>query len=213
MKKITAIRKGPGKSVSIFLDGNRTFCLSAAQARQERLQIGEELAEDRIEALATADRAYRCQSAALRLLSYRPRSEAELRARLEQRGFAPAGVEDVISRLRQQGLVDDAAFARFWVENRESFRPRSRSLAALELRRKGIAGEVAAAAVAGENDEDGAYRAARRRVRVLAGAGRDEFRRRLVDYLRRRGFGFRVIARTVARLWQETRGEATNEVK
>jgi regulatory protein len=213
LKRITAIRKGTGKSVNVFLDGSLAFRLEEETARREGLQTGEELADERIEAFSRADGARRCLSAALRFISYRPRAEAELRGRLKQRGFDTASVEGVILKLKEQGLVDDTAFARFWQDNRASFSPRSRALTSLELRRKGVAGDVIALAVSGVGDEESAYRAAQSKARLLARSGYDVFRRRLGDYLRRRGFGFGVIARTVERLWRETSEEVNNKGK
>ena len=147
----------------------------------------------------------RCLDAALRYLSYRPRSEAELRERLGRRGFDGDNVEATLAKLREQGLVDDLAFAQFWKDNRESFRPRSRWLTALELRQKGVANDIIDRVVADVDDEDNAYRAARSRVRSLPGSDYQGFRHRLGGYLKRRGFGYRVITNTVERLWQESK--------
>jgi regulatory protein len=159
---------------------------------------------------ATATRAgnssQRCLDAAFRYLDYRPRSEAELRGRLKRRGFDEESVAATLSSLREQGLVDDLAFAEFWKDNRESFRPRSRRLTALELRQKGVAEEVINRVVADIDDEDSAYRAAQGRAHRLSDADYREFRHRLGEYLKRRGFGYRVITRTVERLWQERKG-------
>ena len=157
---------------------------------------------------ATATRAgnQRCLDAAFRYLDYRPRSEAELRGRLKRRGFDDEHVEAALARLREQGLVDDLAFAEFWKGNRESFRPRSRRLTALELRQKGVANDVINRVVADIDDEDSAYRAAQNRAHRLPDADYREFRHRLGEYLKRRGFGYRVIIRTVERLWQERKG-------
>jgi regulatory protein len=213
LKRITAIRKGAGKSVKVFLDGGLAFRLEAETARREGLQTGEELADERIEALSQADGDRLCLSAALRFISYRPRAEAELRGRLQQRGFEAASVESVILKLKEQGLLDDTAFARFWQENRASFSPRSRALTSLELRRKGVSGDVIASAVSGIGDEDSAYQAAQGKARLLAKSGYEVFRRRLGDYLRRRGFGFGVITRTVERLWREATEEVNNKGK
>jgi regulatory protein len=205
MKKVTAIRAGrKGKRVNVFLDGKFAFSLEAEVALKENLQVGQELSEDRIEALTGADLFQRCLNAAFRYLSYRPRSEAELRERLKRRGFDADSVEAVLVRLREQGLVDDLAFAEFWKGNRESFRPRSRALTALELRQKGVAKAVIDQVVADVDDEDNAYRAAQSRAHRLPGSDYQGFRHRLSGYLKRRGFGYRVITHTVERLWQES---------
>ena len=208
MKKVTAIRAGrrQGKRVNVFLDGKFAFSLEAEVAIKEGLQVGQELADSHIEALARSDHFHRCFNAAIHYLSYRPRSEAELRERLHRRGFDGDNVETVIAKLREQGLVDDLAFAQFWKDNRESFSPRSQRLTRLELRQKGVASNIIDQVVADVDDDDSAYRAALSRARSLPLSDYQSFRRRLGEYLKRRGFGYGVITYAVERVWQE-RGE------
>ena len=99
--------------------------------------------------------------------------------------------------------MDDTAFAQFWKENRESFSPRSQRMTRLELRRKGVASEVIDRVVGDIDENESAYRAAIPKVRHLKSAEYDVFRRRLGEYLRRRGFNYEVINRTVDKMWQE----------
>ena len=120
MRKITALRVGRGqrKRVNVFLDGRFAFSLEAEVAIREGLKVGQELSANQIEALARSDHFHRCLNAAGHYLSYRPRSEAEVRERLKRRGFDGDSVEAVIAKLKEQGLVDDMAFAQFWKDNR-----------------------------------------------------------------------------------------------
>jgi regulatory protein len=108
-----------------------------------------------------------------------------------------------MGKLKEQNLVDDTAFAEFWKENRQSFRPRSRRMTRLELRRKGVDSGVIDRIVAEIDDGDSAYRAAQPKARQMKAADYDVFRRRLGEYLRRRGFDYEVIKRTVEKIWQE----------
>ncbi len=205
MRKITALRvgRGPRKRVNVSLDGRFAFSLEAEVARKEGLQVGQELSASQIEALARFDRCHRCLNTAAHYLSYRPRSEFELRERLHQRGFDDDSVAAVLAKLKEQGLVDDMAFAQFWKDNRESFSPRSQRLTKLELRRKGVASNIIDQIADTIDDEDSAYRAALSKARSLPPADYQSFRRRLGDYLKRRGFGYGVINHTIERLWPE----------
>ena len=155
MKKITAIRGGKvrRKRVNVFLDGKFAFSLEAEVAMKEDLKVGQELSASQIEALAGSDQFHRSLNAAARYLSYRPRSEFELRQKLHQRGFDGDSVEVVVAKLKEQGLVDDMAFAQFWKDNRESFSPRSQRLTGLELRRKGVADDTIAQVVDAIDDD------------------------------------------------------------
>ena len=205
MRKITALRVGRGqrKRVNVSLDGRFAFSLEAEVAIKESLQIGQELSTSQIEALARSDHRRRCLNAAAHYLSYRPRSEFELRERLHQRDFDDDSVEAVLAKLKEQGLVDDMAFAQFWKDNRESFSPRSRWLTKLELRQKGVASNIIDQVAEAVDDSDSAYRAALSKARSLPQFDYQSFRRRLGGYLKRRGFSYGVISHTVERLWQD----------
>jgi regulatory protein len=205
MSIITKLNAGKSreKRVNVFLDGKFTFSLLAEVALKEGLQVGQELSASQVEALTRSDHYHRCFNAAIRFLGYRPRSEAEIRQRLQRHGFDSNLTEKVMTKLKEQGLVDDNAFARFWKENRESFSPRSRWLTRLELQRKGLDGGIIEQ-VAGEvDDSDSAYRAAISKARRLLPSDYQDFRRRLGEFLRRRGFGYEVINNTVEKIWKE----------
>ena len=144
---------------------------------------------------------------ALRYLAQRPRSEQEVRRRLRQSGADEAAVDGVLAQLREHGLVDDAAFAQYWLEQRQTFRPRGARLVRAELRQHGIA--AADADAAAETTEvsaaEDAYRAAQRRARQLASTDERAFKTRLAQFLARRGFAWDTIAPVVDRLWREIR--------
>ena len=205
VSKITDLRTGKGrdKRLNIFLDGRFAFSLGAEVAERENLQVGQELSSNQIESLTGSDEVQRCLEAAYRYLGYRPRSESEIRERMQRRGFAAETIDAVVIRLGEQALLDDEAFARFWKENRDSFRPRSRWLTGLELRRMGVGNSVIDQVVAGIDDEENAYRAALQKTRHGTPADYQSFRRRLGGYLRRRGFNYEVISHTLERIWQE----------
>ena len=204
MSKITALRVGKGrkKRVNVFLDDRFAFSLEAEVVIKEGLQVGQELSASQIEALARSDHFHRCLNAATHYLGYRPRSEFEVRERLQRRGFDDNTIGVVIAKLKEQGLVDDLAFAQFWKENRDSFSPRSQWLTKLELRQKGVADDIIDQVIK-IDDDDNAYRAALSKARRLSRSDYQDFRRRLGEYLKRRGFGYGVINHTIERVWEE----------
>jgi regulatory protein len=144
---------------------------------------------------------------ALRFLATRPRSEAEVRRRLARRtrgresAFAADEIESTLVSLRGAGLVDDAAFAAYWVDQRRTFRPRGVRLLKAELRARGVSSETAAAAAV--NHDDDAYRAASNRARQLAAVDDALFKTRMAHFLARRGFDWDRITPTVDRLLRE----------
>jgi regulatory protein len=208
MSKITGLKAGKSreKRVNVYLDGKFVFNLLAEVVLKEGLKVGQELSDGEVEVLTGLDRYQRCLNAAIRYLGYRPRSESEIRQRLHKHGFDGDCTEKAISRLKEQGLVDDAAFARFWKDNRESFSPRSRRLTKLELQRKGLKIDIVEQVVSEVDDNESAYRAALAKARRLYPSDYQVFRRRLGEHLGRRGFSYHVINETVDKIWKECAG-------
>ena len=144
----------------------------------------------------------RACAAAQRFLSYRPRSEAEVRARLSRR-FPQDVVGEVLAYLRERGLIDDGDFSRLWTNSRVSFKPRSAAVIKRELLSKGIDRDIAESAIRDVDDQDSAYRAGLRLAHKLDDSDHATFRRRLWSHLQRRGFGSSVTRRAIALLWDE----------
>ncbi len=144
-----------------------------------------------------------CLDAAYRYLSYRLRSEGEMRQRLHQRDFDTEVVDKTIAKLKEQRLIDDYAFAQFWKDNRLSFKPKSKRLIEKELNAKKVAREIVEQVTKDIDDESIAYKLSCNRMRTLAHLDYPNFHRRLSNYLSYRGFSYEVIRRTVTLLWQE----------
>jgi regulatory protein len=153
--------------------------------------------------LADSNSLQDCLDAAYRYLSYRPRSEGEIRQWLRRRGFANEVSEAAIAKLREQNLSDDFAFAQFWRDNRLSFRPKSKRLIKKELRDKKVAAQIIEQVTRDIDDEEIAYKLGSGRLPTLAHLDYPDFYRRLSSYLAYRGFNYEVIRDTVARLWRE----------
>jgi len=202
---ITAIeRQKRRQRVNVYVDEGRfAFALALHLAQDAGLHTGMELSEAQANALQEADASHSAYDAALRLLSYRPRSETEMRRRLARRGIGLRLIAETVQRLKERGYLDDEAFARFWTETRESTSPRSRRLIVQELRAQGVHPDTAATATTAVSDEEAAYRAASGRLHAFHGLDFDTFRRRMGGFLVRRGFSYEVARRTTDRCWRE----------
>lgn len=119
--------------------------------------------------------------------------------------FPPELIDQALDHLRRARLVDDAAFASYWLEQRQTFRPRGERLLRAELRQRGIAADVAAETAASTvpGAADDAYRAAQRRAHQLPPTNEQAFRTKLTALLARRGFDWDTITTTVERLYRE----------
>jgi regulatory protein len=159
-----------------------------------RLEVGMEVGPADIRRIADAAARHDAIDKALRLLSYRPRSESELEGRLRQAGHPAAASHAAVERCRELGYLDDRAFAVSFVRDRLRLKPKGRRALRSELYRKGIDRDVAEEAIdagfsdVGIDEADAARRLARKRAKALRRLEPDVARRRLTGFLSRRGF-------------------------
>jgi len=207
MAKITAIepQKRDPNRVNIHLDGNYAFELTRITAAW--LKVGQELSDGKIASLQAEDSRERAYQQAMLFLSYRTRSESEIRQNLSKHEFSQDVIEHTLERLRENQLADDQQFARAWVENRNTFRPRSRHALQMELQQKGLSDEAAQSALEGLDEEALAYEAGLKKARRLQSEEWNGFRKKLSEHLARRGFPYSVIASVASRIWKEMHTE------
>jgi regulatory protein len=186
--------------VNIYLDGEYAFGLDAVEAA--RLRKGQVLSDAEIVALKAQDERNRAFDRAVRFLSYRPRSRTEVERYLRGKMIEGDVIADVIARLDRAGYIDDEAFARFWLENRERFKPRGQRALRYELRQKGVGDEIITLVLSEMDDEASAWRAVEGRLSRWANLPADEFRQKVVGYLSRRGFDYNTISLTLEKASQ-----------
>lgn len=212
MKKITAIQvqKNNPNRVNVYLDGEFAFGLAHIVAAW--LQVGQGLDEEKITKLLAEDSRERALRQALLFLSYRARSENEIRQNLSKHEIPDAVIEETLERLRRDGFADDKKFASAWVENRSTFRPRGRRALAMELRQKGIDDATIESALQEVDDEALAYEAGQKKARKGRVQEWNEFRKKMSEFLARRGFSYSVITPIVKRLWDESHPDGEEKI-
>ena len=145
-----------------------------------------------------------CLTAALRYLSYRPRTVREVERRLEGRFAAPV-VERTLNYLRDLKYLDDASFCAQWIGSRERRRPRGSRALRQELRRLGVDQQLVDEALEGMDETASACNAGRKQAGKLVAKGStpQEFRRKLTPFLQRRGFSYGTTREAANLLWSE----------
>lgn len=145
--------------------------------------------------------------AAVRYLGSRSRSVAEIRRHLRGKRFDDAAIDAAVDKLRAQRYVDDAEFARYWIEQRDQFRPKGDRALVTELLRKGVARETIEIAIGERSPNEEVERARRAIARpfnrwlTLEPAER---KRKIHAYLVARGFDYDVIEEVIAHPESET---------
>lgn len=208
---ITALvaQKKNKERVNVYLDGEFAFGLAAIEAI--RLKRGQVLSDADIARLTQADQTEQAHEKALHFLKNRPRSEWEVRQNLAKAEFDRGTIDRVVERLRSVALIDDAAFVKYWIENRTQFNPRGQAALRQELRRKGVERDVIDTVLAESEqaDDRSAIQSALAKANRYRHLPRDEFAQKLGAYLARRGFDYETVREAVAEAWRAVHaGEA-----
>ena len=186
--KITAIRQQQKRKdrYSVYVDEKYAFSLSESGLIESRLASGQELTPAELQDLkkvAGLDKAY---GNALRYVAMRPRSEWELADYFRRKGIDEEAGKQITERLRNVGLLDDAAFARTWVSNRRLLKATSKRKLRLELKQKRVPEEIIDQVLAEDVTDE------RNVLRELIAKKRSRYpdRQKLMQYLARQGFSY-----------------------
>ncbi|OGY23748.1 MAG: hypothetical protein A2Y57_04445 [Candidatus Woykebacteria bacterium RBG_13_40_7b] len=230
MAKITDIqvqKKNPER-VSVFIDGEFAFGISQSLKYDKKLEIGKNLSENQIEELIEKDQVERLTEKALKFLSYRPRSEREVRDHLKrkvtndktqvtgdlERMQMEKSIDSVIIKLKEWDQINDSNFIKWWIEQRIKFRPMSLRSIKRELLLRGVNREIIDELIADgttatyedtdENtettEEDLATRVAEKKLKNYKKLSYDETKIKLGQALARRGFDWSIIKNVVDKI-------------
>jgi regulatory protein len=208
-KTITAIepQQRAKDRVNVFLDGEFAIGIHLEVAAALYLGVGQRISEERLRQISREESVRRAKDRAFLLLSYRARTEKEIRDRLQRAGYEGDVVDEVVSKLYELNYLDDKDFAEKFIRDRHVARPAGRKAIEWELQRKGVSGENLTQAIAGLDDESErelAVQAARSRLGRYAGLEAREARRKLAAFLQRRGFAWDTITSTLADIMPPT---------
>lgn len=195
--KIESQKKNP-KRRSIFLDGKFAFGLDEEVLYKYGLKIGEEVDQERIDQVLKSEVKKESKDATLKFLSYRMRSEKEVRDKLKKKGFANDLIAEVIKDLKRVNLLNDYEFASAWIRDRISNKPRGKTLLKQELWKKGIKEEIIEK-VLREYFEDEevelnlAKKLLEKRKKRYENLDKNVAKRRMMSFLLRRGFSYETV--------------------
>lgn len=189
---ITA-EEGVGNSVAqVTLDDGSFFFAAAAEIEELGLSCGEEIDSETLEGLKRAASVSEAARKALSLLAQYEHSALQLKQKLQKRGYPEAVIRSALERLQDRGYLDDRRFAESWVRSRLSRHPEGPSLLLAGLLAKGVAREIALAAITdtvGEAELEDTCASAGRKLLKKTGMDREK----LTQALLQRGFPSRVV--------------------
>lgn len=196
---ITALKvqKHNKERVNVFLDGQ--YALAVTELVATTLRKGQYLSDVDIERLKQQDERNKAYDKAIRYLGYRSRSQAEVTRYLRDKGYVTEVVDETVSQLIEQEYLNDELFARFWLDNRERFRPRGRQALRYELRQKGVSDEITDKVLTDLDEDELAWTAVESKLPRWRDLAEQELRKKIVNFLSRRGFGYETANNTFHR--------------
>lgn len=202
MAVITSIKsQKKHQRFNIYLDGKFALGVSGLALAKMKLKVGQLIDKKKLKSLKEQDSQDKAHDQVLRFLSYRPRSEKEVKDYLQKKKKGVKTISGVTRRLKEQRLIDDTAFARWWLEQRIQFRPKGKRLLWLELRKKGVDPEVIDGVLAGYSQELSlAQKLAQKKLKTYRHLDPLEFRQKMTGFLARRGFDWGVIKKALEEL-------------
>lgn len=208
--KITSleVQKRNKERVNIYIEGE--YALAVTMPAALGLKKGQFLSDAEIERLEEQDQRSKAYHHALFYLGFRSRSGAEIERYLRDKKYTPEVIDETVTRLQQEGYIDDSAFAQMWVENRERLNPKSARALRYELKQKGVGNQAIDAALSELDEPELARRALEKKVRQWTGLEEMQFRKKAMGFLSRRGFGYGVIREVVDQAWESVQPDAEN---
>jgi regulatory protein len=194
-------KKNPNR-VNLYLDNQFAFALSIDEVGKHGLKKSLELTGEQVEALKATDESEYVYAKILNFLSYRPRTIKEVRDRLWKYDVKDIVAQNtLIERLKSRSYLDDVAFARWFIESRNTHRPRSRRLLTQELKSKGLTDEVILSVIDEAADESETIRRLLSKKLGVPHVLDRDIRQKMYAYLSRQGFAWESI-KEVVKTWE-----------
>jgi len=198
--RITAISpQKNGKRVNIYLDGKFGFGIDLENYVTLGLKVESDLTDDKVNEVIKKAEFQKTLDKILRFAILRPRSEREIRGWLKRKKVHESLHKDLFDRLNRLELMDDRKFAEWWVGQRQEFSPRAKKIIDYELRAKGVKKEIIDVVLSDVvvDEEKIARDLLEKKSYRWKGLPRLERRKKMGQFLGRKGFEWEVISKAV----------------
>ncbi len=201
--KITRIEKQKKRSnrYNIFLDGEFAFGLYDDTILKYGLRTNDELSPDRINEMREEDEYTFGKNVAYKFLSYRQRSEKEIRAKLKEKKIQPATIEKIIKYLRELKYLDDELFSKMYLQSQLLNKPAGKRLLKMKMLEKGISKDTADKILKENYNEEDEIKAAKlllsKYTKRIKKKDEKEIKKKCFQYLISRGFDFEIAKQVI----------------
>lgn len=203
MPLVSAIKPQRNKKrVNVYLDGKFAFGIDLDNLVTFNLKVEQELSDEEVAEIIKKAEFQKTLDKLLRFATLRPRSEKEVEDWFRRKKVHESLHRSLFNRLNRLELVDDTKFAKWWVEQRNVFKPRGKRGLEAELRIKGIRKEIIDEVLDGISidEEKIATELLTKKAYKWKALPKREARQKMSQFLARKGFGWQVIEKVLRSL-------------
>lgn len=207
MPQITDIspQKKNKERVNIFLDGKYAFSVSLENLLKKKLKIGTDLSSNEVVKLTANENLLKLLDRAINYLSFRPRSEKEIRDYLAKKISTGSGIsfsqaqnsdviEKIILKIKKYNYINDVEFAKWWLATRSVSKPKGINFVKIELIKKGVSKQIIEKVLKGApNQLKMAEKAVEKKLKTWRKLTEYEIKKKIYNYLASRGFEQEII--------------------
>lgn len=201
--KITKIESQKNKNrVNVYIDENFAFGIDIEILYKYSLEVDMEIDESFIEDVLQGEEQNRANNYALNLLSYRWRSECEIRNSMNTKGYSQDTIDNTIKFLKEQELIDDRRFAESFIKDKINFRDWGSYRLKQELFSKGVSKNIVDEVIEKYCDDEfeRAMNLASKKIKSYKNDDKNAIYRKLGGYLQRKGYSYDVISSVLKEL-------------
>ena len=186
-----------GRRVNVYLDGVFGFGIDLDNLVLSGIKVNKEFTEEEIKKIIKKAEFQKTYDKFLKFATLRPRSEKELRDWLKRKKVHESLHKDLFNRLKHLDLINDLEFAKWWVEQRQAFRPKSKRILNSELRMKGIKKEIIEKVLGEEkiDEEKIARQLLEKKAYKWKGLEPYKAKQKMSQYLAGKGFSWEIISK------------------
>lgn len=198
--KITKIESQKNKNrVNVYIDENFAFGIDIEILYKYSLEVDMEIDESFIKDVLQGEEQNRANNYALNLLSYRWRSECEIRNSMNTKGYSQDTIDNTIKFLKEQELIDDRRFAESFIKDKINFRDWGSYRLKQELFSKGVSKNIVDEVIEKYCDDEfeRAMNLASKKIKSYKNDDKNAIYRKLGGYLQRKGYSYDVISKVL----------------
>lgn len=190
-------QKKNSKRWNLYIDGEFACGISEDTFLNFGFRTNDEISEDTLNEVKRFDEYQFAKKSALDFLSYRIRSRKEIIDKLKSKKISSATIDKTIAHLEKLGLINDEEFAKLLVQSSTGKNPSGKSVIRQKLHKKGISKEISESVLNNifteETEKSFVLDLFNKYKKKLTGLGKRQKRKKMFDYLARKGFDFDII--------------------